>query len=55
MVDFHDTVAHKNYLFAQFICMKRSKKTGVDLVWRMFEKTGDINLYHLYKDLTDGE
>ena len=55
MVDFHDTVAHKNYLFAQVICMKRVKKTGADLVWRMFEKTGDIKLYHLYKDLTDGE
>ncbi len=55
MVNFHDTVAHKICLFAYIICMKKRKRNGTDIVWRMFEKTGDINLYHLYKDLENGE
>ena len=55
MVNFRHTVAHKNYPFTHIIRMKGKRKSGTDIVWKMFEKTGDINLYHLYKDLEDGE
>ena len=33
--------------------MKKDKLTPIDATWNMFEKTGEISYYLLYKKLTE--
>lgn len=32
---------------------EKKNKTAVDSCWEIFQKTGNVNYYHLYKKLTE--